>query len=156
MSGISSFVKGKMDDVRMYSRSLSEEEIGQLYNSGVGTAEELGATSAKTGTLVSATSSATLLDFEPTEGRLGLWIEETTTNLVMNDDAIGFISRDAGTNWAQVTFDQSVPYSTNAGHKVWYSAITNLPGSGSNLLWKFETTNTNKSGRIRGAFPQVR
>ena len=148
--------QGKMDDFRIYSKALTLSEIGFIYNEGAGTVAEISQPSVGTGVLVSASSDATILDFEPSEGRLGLWVEETVTNIVPNDDATGYISKDAGTNWAKVQFDQSIQYSTNVGHKVWYSAVTNLSGSGSNILWKFEATNTNKVGRLHGAFPQVR
>ncbi|MFO7535719.1 MAG: hypothetical protein R6X19_08570, partial [Kiritimatiellia bacterium] len=130
-----------------------------LYRGGYGT-EDAGSTNliqvGGHATVVATAGPATVLDFEPTEGRVGVWIEETES-LAMNTDATAYLCRDAaGTNWAAVTFDAKISYSTNAGHCVWYSDVVALPGTGSNLLWKFESSNTNKGGRLRGVFPQVR
>jgi hypothetical protein len=117
---------------------------------------EPGAAAPSPMSLVATNSAATLLDFTPTEGRLGMWIEETAGTLVLNDNVAGYLCRDdAHTNWVRVTFDGRTAYATNVGHYVWSSAVTNLPGTGSNLLWRVDAT-TNRAGRIRGVFPQAR
>jgi hypothetical protein len=141
---------GSLDDVRFYTSAVDQVEVDAIY-----AAAPEGAAGGST-KIVATNSAATLLDFTPSEGRLGLWVEETEP-LTINTDAIGYLARDAaGTNWAAVTFAGKTAYSTNTGHYVWYSDVVALPGTGSNLLWKFESCNTNKGGRIRGVFPQVR
>ena len=106
--------------------------------------------------LVATNSAASLLDFTPSEGRLGLWLSTNSGPIAMNTDLKGYLSRATPTNWVQVTFSDSTGYTTNASDVIWFTDTTNLPGSGSNVLWKIETANTNTAGQVKGAFPQAR
>jgi hypothetical protein len=83
-----------------------------------------------------------------------VWVEGS--GLVPNTDVKGYLSRDAWTNTLEVTFDSVIAYSTNVNQYLWSSSETNLPGAGSNLLWKIQTLNTNTSGKIRMVAPEAR
>ncbi|MFO7534713.1 MAG: LamG domain-containing protein, partial [Kiritimatiellia bacterium] len=80
---------GDIDCVRIYDRAITPAEVVALYRGGYGT-EDAGSTNliqvGGHATVVATAGPATVLDFEPTEGRVGVWIEETES-LAMNTDA---------------------------------------------------------------------
>jgi hypothetical protein len=153
---MSAFFDGKMDDLRIYNVALTPTQVANIYNGGSGTEDNFTAISGGNMLLQATNSAASLLDFTPTEGRLGLWLSTNSGPIAMNTDLKGYISRATPTNWVQVTFSGATAYSTNASDVIWFSDTTNFPGTGSNVLWKIETANTNTAGQIKGAFPQVR
>jgi hypothetical protein len=149
---------GAIDEFRVYSTAVTPATVAALYASGVGTSNEVQtAGSGGNMALVATNSGASPLDFTPTEGRLGVWLQTNSGPITQNSDLAGYLARDdAGTNWQPVTFDGSAQYSTNASDVLWWSTVTNLPGSGSNFLWKLESLDTNTAARVKGAIPQAR
>lgn len=159
----SSTLIGNLDTLLVYTRGFTPDEASALYQAATfydleGYVSSNLSTSILRGgnmALVATNGPATLLNFTPTEGRLGVLVENDGSALVTNVDYKGYLSCDGGTNWVQAVFDTVMPYGTNTALNIVFSQVATITG-GSNLLWKFETCNTNKSGYVYSVAAQAR
>lgn len=97
-------------------------------------------------TLISENISAVV---EPDEGRLVILMEEVNA-ITLNTDLKGWVSRDDGVTWAQVTLEDAGFFDTNDTIKV-LTGFTDLDvsgiGSGTDMVYKI-TTHNNKNCKI--------
>jgi hypothetical protein len=160
------FFKGSMDDVRMYvGMCLStnqiltlaagtEAELPDITNSIVVTTNWYGGNM----TLVGTNTPASHVPFDLTAGRFSVVVGEVDSPLIAGQDYKGYIATDdTATNWLEMPFGQTNQIASTISPPRYLVAgvETNLPG-GSNLVWKFQTCNTNKSGLFFMAAPQGR
>ena len=94
-------------------------------------------------TLVSNAQTAAA---EPAEARMILFAEPIDS-ITLNTDLKGYVTKNGGTNWDQVTLVDEGPYET--GKRV-YAASVALTGTGTTMKWKATAHNT-KSVRLHGA-----
>jgi hypothetical protein len=85
-------------------------------------------------------SNAYTAEATPTKGRLVLF-EEDVDAITLNTDLKGYISRDGGTTWTQITLTDEGDYET--GKRILSTVATDISGqpSGTSMKWKVETLN---------------
>jgi hypothetical protein len=141
---------GHIDDLRIWTNhTLTADEVSDLWNGGVGRSD------GGSGGNMRLDTTATTVNFTPTEGRLFLSIESGSTT--QQTDLIGYVSRDNAATWTETVLQDDGPLvTTNTGLRKWSSGLTNFVGAaGSNLAARIETRN-NKAGSLRGVALQVR
>ena len=96
-------------------------------------------------TLISNAQTATT---QPDEGRIILY-EEDVAAITLNTDIKGYVSRDNGTTYTQITLSEGATYETG---KRLLSGSVDISGqpAGSNMRYKVETLNT-KNLKLHGA-----
>ena len=101
---------------------------------------------------ITLVSNAQTAQTAPTTGRLMLYEEASTGTITLNTDLKGYVSRDGGTTYTQVTLADDTTYETG---KRLVSGSVDISGqpSGTNIKYKIETLNqsTTKVCRIHGA-----
>ncbi|MBI4827219.1 MAG: hypothetical protein HY804_00115 [Nitrospinae bacterium] len=82
---------------------------------------------------------------EPAEARLILFAEPVD-GVTLNTDLVGYVTKNGGTNWDQLTLADEGPY--ESGKRI-YAASAALTGAGTAMKWKV-TTHNNKNVRLHG------
>jgi len=126
--GIQDYFKGKIDEVKIYNKALTQEEITALYNP-----EDI-----TNMTLISETFIAVT---DPENARIVLW-EEDVDAVTIGTDIKAYISKDDGSTWAEVTLTNE---GTVESPKKILSGIVDLTetgiGSGTDIRYKIQTFN---------------
>ncbi|MBV6343327.1 hypothetical protein HWQ67_17250, partial [Candidatus Magnetobacterium casensis] len=92
------------------------------------------------------TSIATTAASQPAQARLVFLSQDVTGGSTLNTDILGYVSRDSGTTWDQVTLADEGAYA--AGQKIYGGTVT-LTSTGTAMKWKWATANT-KEVRLLG------
>lgn len=141
--------QGKIDDVRMYSKVLSQTDINYLYNSGAGTeAEGSGGASGTTNmTLISSTLTAT---GTPRNIRAVVYEQDLNSSapIRLNQDLNLYASRDNNKTWTQISLTDDGNY--QSGQRI-LTGITNLTTNDANANIKYKlVTDNNRPLNIHG------
>jgi hypothetical protein len=82
-------------------------------------------------------SDAFSVDTEPDNGRLLTRINQTDS-VTINTDLIGYVSKDGGSTWDEVTLSEE----GKAGGLTVYAGTQALSSTGTSIAYKLETTET--------------
>lgn len=134
------FLAGKIDDFRIYTKVLDNDEIASLYNSGNGTEGYINEV-VQNMTLLSDVFTA---ETQPEKARMVLF-EEDVDAITVNTDLIAQVTRD-GTHWANVSLSDEGDYET--GKRV-LVGVADLSGqdAGTDMQYKLTSAN-NKDLKI--------
>jgi len=133
---------GLLDEVIFFTNALSASQVTDLYNSGNGL---VGATDPGGNMLLVSTNFS--VPTQPDFGQLLLHVREVS-NLVVNTDIKGYISRDAGTNNQEITLSD-IGFTGGSTNVHRYFGTNVFTGAGSNLQIRVESLN-NLEGHIEG------
>ena len=138
-----SYINGQIDDVRVYTRALSADDIADLYASGVGTEANGGESG---GNMLLQSTGGVYAASVPTTARLISLVTDTDADLVINTDYLAWVSSDGGSTWDSVTLSDMGPYDGDT--RIWAGDAT-LTGGGTNIKWRV-TTDNQKDGALEG------
>jgi len=135
------YFKGRIDELIIYNRVLSESEISERYNAGIG--KEL-IPEISNMTLISKPITA---EIQPDKIKLILFEEDVDT-ITLNTDLKVYSSRDGGTTYTQGTLIDKGNY--ESGKRILQSVI-DVSGqpAGTSVKYKIETLN-NKNLKLHG------
>jgi len=135
-SGTAHPLNGSIDEFRISSAAEWTEEFtpeSSEYSSGIGNMELI--------------SNSVTAETQPDQGRLVIF-EEDVSVITVNTDLKGYVTRDGGTTWSQVTLSDEGDYDTN---KRILTGTVDLSGqpSGTSMEYKITSHNT-KALKIHG------
>ena len=132
---------GIIDEARVYSRALTQDQVTALYNGGVGT-EDISTDVVENMSLVSEDVTA---EAEPNTARIVL-LEEDVDAVTINTDLKAYASRDDGSTWDEITLADDGDYDSDK--RILTGDVT-LTSTGTDMVYKITTANE-KSLKIHG------
>ena len=142
------FVRGIIDDFRIFTNALSAADVAALYNAGSGTEADASMTG---GNMLLQSTNGIYAAANVATNRLLLLVQDDDLDLTVGTDVLADVSND-GSTWAAVDMADQEPYS--AGVRVW-GGDAPPGGTGSNLMYRVRTANL-KDGELQGAVLMVR